>query len=666
MGGSKYNRLLGNKFIAKYKNSLAYSTTKKLTQSEQYNYLQNSIIPTQHFQKSLTKLKIPKLEDTMNRYLSALKPLLGEAEYKQMEEVSRNFEKNEAQQLDKEIRELDNQDKHGNYISEPWFDMYLRARESIVLNYNPFICFQPDPNPAQRDQAIRTTNFLISSLRFLKSYRANRLKPEIFHLNPEKSDTVLFQRLMRMIPESVSFYGAYMFNAYPLDMSQYFRLFNSTRIPKKDKDVLFTDESKRHIAVLFRGHFFCFPVLDKNNNIFAPEEIYACIKYILNSNVKPAEHPLGVLTSENRDTWAAARERLESLGNKEALNAIDSALYCISPDEFQSDDHDLLSNNFLTGDAGNRWFDKNLTLIFSKNGHAAINFEHSWGDGVAVLRFFNELYDDTTKNPFITSKTVASFDRGDINKWVKRLEFKLDDSVKASIEKAQLGFEQMRERVKLRNFELATYGRDFVKGYNLSPDSVMQAAIQVAYYKTFNRFVATYESASTCAFKHGRTETVRPLTMQTKRLAEFMAEKKSTDNHDEVYKLLQDCTKVHNKLVKEGAMGEGFDRHLFAMKYHAANRKKTALPEFYNSPAYKQINHNILSTSTLAYPTIMTCGFGPVVNDGFGIGYRILDKSLGACVTAYNQSDLNKFVESLQETYERLHRILKRDRKSVV
>ncbi len=127
---------------------------------------------------------------------------------------------------------MDSRDPHSNYISESWFDMYLKDRSSIVLNYNPFIAFATDPNPGHMDQAIRATNFLISSARFMRSLRENKLKPEIFHLNPEKSDTVLFQRLMRLIPESVSFYGAYMFNAYPLDMSQYFRLFNSTRIPK--------------------------------------------------------------------------------------------------------------------------------------------------------------------------------------------------------------------------------------------------------------------------------------------------------------------------------------------------------------------------------------------------------------------------------------------------
>lgn len=96
----------------------------------------------------------------------------------------------------------------------------------------------------------------------MKSLRSNKLKPEIFHLNPEKSDTVLFQRLMRLTPEAYSFYAAYMFNAYPLDMSQYYRLFNSTRIPKKGKDVLFTDATKNHILVIHRGNYFVFPVLD--------------------------------------------------------------------------------------------------------------------------------------------------------------------------------------------------------------------------------------------------------------------------------------------------------------------------------------------------------------------------------------------------------------------
>jgi carnitine O-palmitoyltransferase 2 len=96
MGGSKYNRLLKNKYIIKYRNTLAFSSSSLVKQSESYNYLQHSIIPTQHFQKSLTKLAIPKLEDTINRYLKSLKPMLSENEYHKAEQITRNFEKNEA------------------------------------------------------------------------------------------------------------------------------------------------------------------------------------------------------------------------------------------------------------------------------------------------------------------------------------------------------------------------------------------------------------------------------------------------------------------------------------------------------------------------------------------------------------------------------------------
>lgn len=68
-----------------------------------------------------------------------------------------------------------------------------------------------------------------------------------------------------------------------------------------------------------------------------------------------------------------------------------------------------------------RWFDKSISLIVTKNGQAAVNFEHSWGDGVAVLRFFNELFDDTAKNAFVTAKSKPSFSKGDLNKFVREL-----------------------------------------------------------------------------------------------------------------------------------------------------------------------------------------------------------------------------------------------------
>ena len=38
-----------------------------------------------------------------------------------------------------------------------------------------------------------------------------------------------------MVPSAISWYAAYLYKAFPLDMSQFPRLFNSTRIPRSEK-----------------------------------------------------------------------------------------------------------------------------------------------------------------------------------------------------------------------------------------------------------------------------------------------------------------------------------------------------------------------------------------------------------------------------------------------
>lgn len=166
---------------------------------------------------------------------------------------------------------------------------------------------------------------------------------------------------------------------------------------------------------------------------------------------------------------------------------------------------------------------------------------------------------------------------------------------------------------------------------------------QLAYNKLTGQYVGTYESCSTAAFKHGRTETMRPCTMATKEFCESL--KRSESAKPQMLKeILSNCSKIHVKLLKEAAMGvylfdcviqnhpwllylkskyvltgEGFDRHLFGLR-KLAEKKGRALPGIYQDPAYAYINHHILSTSTLSSDVVALGGFGPVVKNGLGIG----------------------------------------------
>lgn len=62
----------------------------------------------------------------------------------------------------------------------------------------------------------------------------------------------------------------------------------------------------------------------------------------------------------------------------------------------------------------------------------------------------------------------------------------------------------------------------------MSPDSFVQMAMQLAWYKTRGMFTATYETALTRLFLHGRTETIRSLTADARLFVLAMVDPKAS------------------------------------------------------------------------------------------------------------------------------------------
>ncbi|KAM9386335.1 carnitine O-palmitoyltransferase 2, mitochondrial [Pholidichthys leucotaenia] len=626
------------------------SYSRSTDSSSPEEYLHRSVVPSMHYQKSLPRLPIPKLEDTIRRYLAAQRPLLDDDQFRTTEKLAEDFPSGAGGRLHEELLAQDKNNKHTSYISAPWFDMYLSARDSVVLNYNPFMSFNPDPRPDYNDQLVRATNMVCSAVRFMKTLRASLLEPEVFHLNSAKSDTDRFKSLIRWVPPSLSWYGAYMVKAFPLDMSQYFRLFNSTRIPKRGRDELFTDETGRHLLVMRKGHMYVFDVVDRDGNLVKPAEIQSHLKYILSDPAPVPAFPLGVLTSENRDVWVGLREKLIAAGNAEELRTVDSALFCLCLDDDTMRDHIHVSHNMLHGDGCNRWYDKSFSIILTKDGHAAINFEHSWGDGVAVLRFQNEIFKDTTEKPLVHPGSAATAG-ADSSSAVRRLDFKLNPELQNGIKTAKEQFDSAVSKLTIDAMEFKRGGKEQLKKSKLSPDAVAQLSFQMGFLRQYGQTAATYESCSTAAFKHGRTETIRPATVHTKKCSHAFVCEPGKHSVAELRAMLDECSKYHGQLTKEAAMGQGFDRHLFALRY-LANSKSQPLPGLYGDPAYAAINHNILSTSTLTSPAVSLGGFAPVVPDGFGIGYGVHDDWIGCNVSSYPARNVHEFLRCVHKSLE--------------
>lgn len=627
--------------------------------SPEYQYLERCRLPTYHFQPGLLRLPIPKLEDTFRRYQSAARPILSAENFQRLQAELTKFKRSDlAERLQAGLIAHDKANPETSYISEPWFDMYLKARVPIPVNYNPFMGMAPDPKPAFNEQITRATNLAISIGRFKRALDEACLSPEVFHLNPKKSDTELFRSVSRLVPSKLAFYAAAaLFKAYPLDMSQHPFLFNTTRIPRKGRDEIYNAPGHGHILVMRRGHFFRVPLIE-GGQVVPPQQLQAALAHIKSLPLDlPESAPASMLTALERDEWAGQREAILAGGGAEALEAIDSALFCLCLDEVAPMDEanpEPAIRSLLYGDGLNRWFDKSFSLIVGPDGLSTINFEHAWGDGVAVLRLMEEIIKDASANHWVSPDPSPPLPKEGS---VAEISLPLPPATSELLVQRRQEYLERNGGLDFATLQYTRMNRNYFKKHKLSPDAMMQLGIQMAYHRIHGDSTATYESCSTSAFRKGRTETMRPATSETKRtVAAFLAAERAP--LPELRAMIKECSDRHSQLVKEASMGQGFDRHLMGLRVQA-EREGVSTGDFFTNPAHAAMNHFELSTSTLSTETLVLGGFGPVVPNGYGFGYNIVPKMMGGTVSTWREErNPFEFMSALEMSLDEIRDVL--------
>lgn len=407
---------------------------------------------------------------------------------------------------------------------------------------------------------------------------------------------------------------------------------------------------------------------------------------------------LGVLTSLPRSTWAVAKQDIAnvSAGNKSALHVIDSALFVLVLDDFEpATEHDAAANmlhgtNQLShshndgaattqiGTCMNRWYDK-LQIFVCKDGTTGVNFEHSVVDGHTALRFVSDVFAETVilfaesivdavhgrgKVPHVIEATVeravmakSQSHSNTLDVGPKKLHFDLTNELKHRIYYAEtkLGDEIIASDTCILEFQ--EYGKQLIVSNKMSPDSFVQMAIMLSYYKLYGEVVCTYEPVLTKAYFHGRTEAMRSAIPEVKELCElWCSSASSASSPDEKIEALRCAIKAHSALVKESAAGKGVDRHLFSLKC-MAEKLNMPVPAFFESEAWELLNHTVLSTSNCGNPSLKLFGFGPVVPDGFGIGYIIKDSGLSFSVSSKHRQT-QRYVYNLSSVLEEIQHLL--------
>ena len=136
-----------------------------------------------------------------------------------------------------------------------------------------------------------------------------------------------------------------------------------------------------------------------------------------------------------------------------------------------------------------------------------------------------------------------------------------------------------------------------------------QMALQLAFYRMHGEHTATYESAQTVMFRHGRTETIRTLTVHS---IAFVAAMTAEPRDDQTCaRALAKATAAHAEYTKRASTGQAIDRHLLGLRILAA--QAGLKPDVFSDPVFAKNNTFRLSTSTVPDTCVSLC---PVLTCG--------------------------------------------------
>lgn len=130
MGKQFSSTHIANKF-PQVTRSLA--TRSSSSDSDSYQYLQLSKLPTMYFQKSLPRLPIPLVDKTCERFLAAVQPITSVDEFGETKAIVEKFRAHEAPELNALLKIKDEENKHTSYISEPWLVYWYIGLNGILI-----------------------------------------------------------------------------------------------------------------------------------------------------------------------------------------------------------------------------------------------------------------------------------------------------------------------------------------------------------------------------------------------------------------------------------------------------------------------------------------------------------------------------------------------------
>ncbi|XP_020650511.3 carnitine O-acetyltransferase isoform X1 [Pogona vitticeps] len=593
-------------------------------------------------QQELPALPVPPLQQTLDHYLLALQPIISEEELSHTRALVEEFRKpgGVGERLQKGLERRAR--KQENWLSDWWLKTaYLEYRLPVVVHSSPGVVL-PKQDFQDRQGQLRFAAKLIEGALDFKTMIDNETLP-------------------------VEYLGG-----KPLCMNQYYQILSSCRIPgpKRDSVVNYARGKKppTHITVVHNFQFFELDVYASDGTPLTTDQIFIQLEKIWNTSLQTNKEPIGILTTNHRNSWAHAYNNLiKDKTNKESVRSIEKSIFTVcldAPIPRVSDDiyRSRVAAQMLHGggsrwNSGNRWFDKTLQFIVAEDGSCGLVYEHAPAEGPPIVALLDHVVEYTKKPELVRTPMVPL-------PMPKKLRFNITPEIKDDIEKAKRNLNIMVQDLDITAVVFHHFGKNFPKSQKISPDAFIQIALQLAYYRMYKEACATYESASLRMFRLGRTDTIRSASVDSLKFTKAMDDTGKPD--PEKAELLRRATQAHRAYTDMAITGNAIDRHLLGLKLQAI-QDLVSMPELFMDTAYAVAMHFNLSTSQVPAKTDCVMCFGPVVPDGYGVCYNPMADHINFAISAFNscaETNAARMAHYLQKALLDMRQLLQENPKS--
>ncbi|CAJ1025220.1 putative Choline/Carnitine o-acyltransferase [Leishmania shawi] len=569
-----------------------------------------SLVPTRHYQRSLPKLPLPTLHDTLQRYLSAAEPLCTPKQLANTSAIVAAFLKGDGLHIHDELRRTDTANPHTSYISSDLFEQMLKERSALPLRSHSTWLVRPDPE--KHDMLVRSAYWIWASVHFYKLYLDNQLRPEVryvvdggFAKRSSFWTTEWFQRSAALLPDCVStpfVYNVSLGVVRPLDMSQFDCLFNSSRMPGVLQDEIKPVGFAPYVLVQYRGHQFQISVADADCVPLSIDELYAQLRDIVHTNIAPANTDVSVLTALPRTEWNAARTMLlRNVVNGKSLEVVEESMLVLNLDA--DDERDVMVDPMspvgVTAKspsvrAGNRWWDKSLSVSVNRRGDIAVSAESSWGDGVAVRRYINDVYAlSRAAHSHVLRKDAPATHK------LRQLQWHVPAELVALAKR-------VAERVKKdrESLDIAAGVLDIDTIPTPTVEATVQLAAQLAMFRVQQQPMNCMQRTDLHYYRRGRSEQF-PLT--TPESTAFLLSMRSSERQTQqaaCHTALQRYKAEKNAVSRGGTT----QSHLLALRL-TAERFLGRAPDLYSDPVFSLVTRPALHFELAEAEATYGCGY---------------------------------------------------------